>query len=65
MLGICLKNELRIYDKYYHSMGKFVSFICFFICFTADGVNCFVYDLGQSVLISGIRIKSKGKVIGK
>ena len=36
-----------------------------FICFTADGVNCFLYDLGQSVLISGIRIKSKGKIIGK
>ena len=40
-------------------------FYLLFICFTADGVNCFLYDLGQSVLISGIRIKSKGKVTGK
>ena len=39
-------------------------YVCFVIL-KADGVNCFLYDLGQSVLISGIRIVYKNKLKGK
>ena len=38
-------------------------YVCFVIL-KADGVDCFLYDLGQSVLISGIRIIYKDKFIG-